>query len=138
MASPIPYDVRRQIISLRKIGATYPSISKEVGYSLNGVKKIWYQYQKIGEACLETQYQNCGRKSDFPQALHDAIDEIRTGEQGASYVYSMLKVRYPDLKRPSIRTIQTWWEKASTNRPKGRPCESEKKHGQSKLTKLGK
>lgn len=138
MASPIPYDLRKQIIKLRKSGLTYPSISKEVGYSLSGVKKIWYQYQKIGDTCLETQYNNCGRKSDFDQSVHDAIAEIRTGEQGASYVYSMLKVRYPKMKRPSIRTIQTWWEKSSTNRPKGRPSESEKKRGQNKHMKLGK
>jgi len=138
MASPIPYDLRKQIIKLRKSGLPYSTISEEVGYSLSGVKKIWYQYQKQGDTCLETQYHNCGRKSDFSQAIHDAIAEIRTGDQGAPYVYSMLKVRYPHLQRPSIRTIQTWWEKSSTNRPKGRPPKSEKKHGRNKLTRLGK
>ena len=138
MASPIPYDLRRQIISLRKSGSTYSCISKELGYSVNGIKKIWYQYQKEGDACLTTRYHTCGRKSDFPQAVHDAIAQIRTGDQGASYVYSMLKIRYPHLKRPSIRTIQTWWKKSLTNRPKGRPEKSEKKSGQTKVMTLGK
>lgn len=138
MAIPIPYDLRKQIIKLRNTGMTYSSISKEVGYSLSGVKKIWYRYQKEGEESLTTQYHNCGRKSDFVQAVHDAIAEIRTGDQGASYVYSKLKQDYPHLQRPCIRTIQTWWEKASTNRPKGRPSNKEKKLGLNESTKHGK
>ena len=127
MASSIPYDIRQQIISLRESGKTFPQISQEVDYSLSGVKKIWYQYQKLGEACLLTQYKNCGKKRVYPQETLDAVTSIRTGAQGANYVYSMLKLKYPHLKRPSVRTIQYWWKAAETNNPKGRPSDTEKK-----------
>jgi len=127
MASFIPYDLRRLIINRRQSGVTYGNIQKEIGYSISGIRKIWYQYQKEGASCLRPKYENCGRKSDYSQSVRDAIKTIRTGDQGASFVYSMLSVRYPDLPRPHIRTIQRWWEQQQTNRPKGRPSESEKK-----------
>lgn len=129
MPKAIPYDFRKQIISLRKEGKTYKDISKEVGYGLSSVKKIWYAYEEEGDACLRTKYKNCGRKREYPQEVLDAITTIRTGDQGANYVYSMLKLKYPDLKRPSVRTIQYWWKAANTNRAKGRPSDNEKKNG---------
>jgi len=138
MASFIPYDLRKLIVTRRKSGITYKKIQEEIGYSISGIKKIWYQYQQQGASSYTPKYMNCGRKSDYSQAVHDAISTIRTGEQGAPFVYSMLKLRYPDLPRPHIRTIQRWWERQEINRPKGRPSESEKKIGLNKLTKLGK
>lgn len=138
MASFIPYDLRKLIVLRRQSGVTYGKIQEEIGYSISGIKKIWYQYQKEGDSCFTTNYKNCGRKSDYPQSVHDAISTIRTGEQGAPFVYSMLKLKYPDLPRPHIRTIQRWWEQQEVNRPKGRPSESEKKSGQKKPMKPGK
>lgn len=138
MASSIPYDLRKQIIFFRQSGKTYRQISEEIGYSLSGVKKIWYQYQKTGTACLTTQYENCGRKRVYPKEVLDAVDAIRTGEQGANYVYSMLKLKYPHLKRPCVRTIQYWWKAAETNRAKGRPSDTAKKNGRNKLIIPGK
>ncbi len=122
----------------RQLGATYKEIQQEIGYSISGIKKIWYQYQEQGDLCLTTKYENCGRKSQYSQCVHDAIAAIRTGDQGASFVYSMLKLKYPDLPRPHMRTIQSWWEQQEVNRPRGRPQESEKKNGLKRLTKLGK
>lgn len=138
MASFIPYDFRKLIVSRRQSGVTYKKIQEEIGYSMSGIKKIWYQYQKEGESCFTPKYKNCGRKSDYPQSVRDAISTIRTGDQGGSFVYSMLKLKYPDLPRPTIRTIQRWWEQEQVNRPKGRPNESEKKSGQNKLMRPGK
>ncbi len=138
MAQFIPYDHRKQIIDKRELGITYQKIHEELGYSISGIKKIWYQYQQEGLSCLCPKYENCGRKSPYSQSVHDAVNTIRNGEQGAAFVYSMLKVKYPDLARPHIRTIQRWWEKQEVNRPKGRPHESEKKTGQAKPTILGK
>jgi len=129
MAQPIPYDYRKLIVSRRKSGVTYQKISEELNYSISGIKKVWYQYQKEGEACFTSNYESCGRKSVHPQAVHDAIASIRTGEQGASFVYSMLHLKNPELERPHIRTIQRWWENQSTNRPKGQPTKAEKKNG---------
>lgn len=130
MAQPIPYDHRKLIVIKRKSGMSYKKIVQELGYSISGVKKIWYQYQKEGDTCFTTKYENCGRKSDYSPVVHEAIATIRTGEQGATFVSSMLRLKYPNLKRPHIRTIQRWWKEQSINRPKGRPCEAEKKLGQ--------
>ena len=138
MGQSIPYDYRKLIVLRRKSGMTYKEIQEEINYSISGIRKIWYQYQKEGEACFTTDYENCGKKSNYPQEVHDAIETIRTGEQGAYFVYSMLKLNYPHLKRPSVRTIQRWWEAQGINRPTGRPAESEKKIGLSQPTKHGK
>lgn len=138
MAQFIPYDHRKQIISKRESGITYQKIHQELGYSISGLKKIWYQYQREGVTSFSTKYENCGRKSPYSQEVQDAIAEIRTGEQGAPFVYSMLKVKHPKLDRPHIRTIQRWWEKQEINRPKGRPSKSEKKIGQHRLMIPGK
>jgi len=129
MVAPIPYDYRKLIVSKRLQGIPYHKIQEEIGYSISGIKKIWYQYQQEGESSYSTKYENCGRKSAYPQAVHDAIDSIRTGEQGASFVYSMLQLKFPHLPCPSIRTIQQWWANQQTNRPKGRPRDLEKKVG---------
>ena len=138
MASFIPYDLRKLIVSRRQSGVTYESIQVEIGYSISGIRKIWYQYQKEGDSCFKTKYENCGSKSSYCQSVRDAVTIIRTGEQGAPFVYSMLKVKYPNLPRPHLRTIQRWWEKQQVNRPKGRPSESEKKSGLKTPMKLGK
>ena len=138
MARFIPYDLRKLIVLRRQSKISYQKIHEELGYSISGIKKIWYQYQKEGEPALRPNYDNCGRKSSYSQTVHDAIAAIRTGEQGAPYVYSMLKLKYPGLKRPHTRTIQRWWEARSVNRPKGRPSEAEKNRGQPTPTKPGK
>lgn len=138
MASPIPFDLRKLIVTRRQSGISYKKIQKEIGYSLSGIRNIWYQYQREGVTSLTTNYETCGKKSEYSQAVRDAIAEIRTGDQGASFVYSMLKVKYPDLPRPHIRTIQRWWEAQEENRPNGRPKESEKKIGPKKPMRPGK
>lgn len=138
MGRPIPYDDRRLIISRRQNGRSYKSIQSELGYSINGIKKIWYNYQKHGEASLLTSYKNCGRSSLYSLSVHLAISILKTGEQGAPFIYSMLKIKYPNLTRPSIRTIQRWWQEQGISRPKGRPSEQEKKIGLTKLMIHGK
>ena len=98
-----------------------------MGYSESGIRKIWYGYQKEGKKIYENKYGNCGPKSDYRITVRAAIKEIRDNEQGAYYVHSKLKQKYPKLAIPSARTIQRWWVKEGTNRTKGRPREYEKK-----------
>ena len=73
MASSIPYDYRKLIVSKRQSGLTYTKISADLGYSISGIKKIWYAYQKQGEASFSTNYKNCGRTSPFDKTVHQAI-----------------------------------------------------------------
>ncbi len=129
MASPIPYDYRKLIVSLRQSGLTYKKIQEKIGYSIGGIKKIWYQYQQEGPAIFSTKYQNCGQSSPYTEDLRTKVNAIRTREQGASFVYSMLGMKYPELQRPHIRTIQRWWEAQGSNRSNGRRSNSEKKTG---------
>ena len=138
MAGSIPYDDRRLIILRRQNGETYSSIQADLGYSINGIRKIWYNYQQRGEASLLTSYKNCGRCSPYELSVHAAITTLKTGKQGAPYIYSMLKVKYPHLPRPSIRTIQRWLNQMGMNRHKGRPSKREKKIGQQKFITPGK
>jgi hypothetical protein len=138
MARPIPYDYRKKIIRDRKLGKSSLDIAQELGYSLSGVKKIWSDYQKRGELSLKTSYHNCGISSIYDSSTRQIIDGIKTGQQGAPFVYSMLHFKHPEVESPSIRTMQRWWSKEKIGRPQGRPLKSEKKVGLNFPTILGK
>lgn len=129
MPSPLAYDIRRQIIARRQAGERYAVIACAYGCSVSGVKKIWYAWQKDGEAALAPNYSKCGRPKDVSDDIWAAVDDIRDNMQGASYVYSRLLMRFPQDDCPSIRTIQRRWKAQSTNRKKGRPHDAEKKAG---------
>lgn len=138
MGKALSYAVREKILKRRKQGESYETISIELNCSESGVKKIWYAYKKAGLSALKNNYSQCGRKSPFSQAVHDAINEIRDNNQGATYVYSKLLKDYPHLDIPSARTISDWWKQQGTNRQRGRPVSSEKKTGQKRHIILGK
>lgn len=121
MARPIPYDYRKQIVLLRQSGKTYSSIANELGYSLKSIKRIWYAYQKCGEAGLCTRYQNSGRKSSYSSSIHEQIISVKDGDQGAPYVRSRLLSQNVSQRIPHERTIQRWWKAKGTERPKGTP-----------------
>jgi len=127
MGSSIPYNYRKLIVAKRKSGKSYTEISQELGYSISGIKKIWYAYQKLGEASYSTNYKNCGRKSPFDKSVKDSITKIRTGQQGAPFVFSKLHKDYPHKRIPSIRTLQSWWQTKKVSCPKGRPSNEKKK-----------
>lgn len=132
MGKPISYDYRCLIVKKKKAGQTFSSISEELGYSESGVKKIWYAYQKEGEAGLKLKYHNCGRRIIYGDSVRKKVNKLRTGDQGASYVHSQYQLKYPEEQAPSISIIQRMWQKEKTNRPKGRPTNREKKVGQHK------
>ncbi len=118
MARPIPYDYRVKIIRDRQAGKTFKQIAQQLGYSLSGVKKIWRQFQTHGEAGLDFNYHNCGRRSPYDEKLRELIDSIKDGDQGAPFVRSVLAYQNPDLPIPHERTIQRWWKSKGANRPK--------------------
>jgi len=138
MGKALSYAVREKIVERRKKGQSFNQISTALGCSESGAKKIWYAYKKQGSTALENNYSRCGRSSPFAQAVHDAVNEIRDNNQGATYVYSKLVKDYPDLVLPKARTLSRWWKKQGINRQRGRPVSSEKKGGQVKLTTPGK
>ena len=121
MARPIPYDYRKLIVKLRQSGKTYSSIASELGYSLKSIKRIWYAYQERGEEALSTNYQNSGRKSPYPPSLHEQINTVKDGDQGAPYVRSRLLSQNIVQPIPHERTIQRWWRDKGIERPKGNP-----------------
>jgi predicted transcriptional regulator len=136
MGKAISYDQRKKIVIDYQSGKTYSEISEELGYSVNGVRNIWYAYQKQGELSFCTSYKNCGTISKYDSPVREAVKKIKTGEQGATFVYSMLKLKNPELNSPSVRTLQRWWKKGNTSRPKGRPKKYEKKIGLMRPTTL--
>lgn len=129
MGKPISYDYRCLIIKKKNQVQTFSSISQELGYSLSGVKKIWYAYQKEGESGLKLKYSNCGRPTIYDETVEKKVNKLRTGDQGASYIHSQYELKYSKEQAPSISTIQRMWQKEKTNRSKGRPTNREKKVG---------
>ena len=138
MGKALSYAVREKIIFRREKGQSFREISDSLGCSESGTKKIWYAYKKQGLTALSNNYSQCGGSSKFTQAVHEAVNEIRDNNQGASYVYSKLAKDYSHLTIPKARTLGRWWKKQGTNRQRGRPVSSEKKDGQEKLITLGK
>ena len=138
MGKAISYSHRVKIVERCQKGHSYETIAQDFGYSVSGIRKIWTNYQKQGNAALETRYSNCGSRSQYGAAIRAAIAEIRDADQGADYVYAKLLVRFPNQKVPSARTLQRWWKRSKTNRPVGAPKQSEKKAGHKKSTILGK
>lgn len=138
MGKALSYAVREKIIFRREKGQSFTEISTALGCSESGVKKIWYAYKKQGPTALSNNYSHCGRSSKFAQPVHDAVNEIRDNNQGATYVYSKLVKDYSHLSIPKARTLSRWWKKQGTNRQRGRPVSSEKKGGQKKPIILGK
>ena len=127
MGKAICYDVRTKIIKRRQSGESYKSIAEDFGVSQSGVKKIWYRYQKVGEAAYLPDYSNCGRPVIYKAATYEEVDSIRDNAQGAAYVHSKLVQKHPQKQVPSIRTLQRAWVKQGTQRPKGKPSDREKK-----------
>lgn len=121
MAKPIPYDYRRQLVTLRKSGKKFKEIVKIIPYSEASLKRLWSRYKKEGEKGLLTRYQNCGIKSPYEETVKERIDSVKDGDQGAPYVRSQLLELYPEMKVPSERTIQYWWKSAGASRPKEPP-----------------
>lgn len=138
MGRAISYDERVKIVERVKAGESYETIALDINRSIVGVKKIWYAYKKEGTSAFKTKYLNCGRSSEYAQAIRDDLNQLRDNQQGADYVHSKFLAQYPDRKAPHPRTLNRWWQEAGTARPKGRPSTPEKKSGVSLLMKLGK
>lgn len=127
MGKAIPYDYRVKIVERMQKGETASELSREMGYSLSGIKKIWRLYQKEGDQAFYNKYSNCGQSKTYDASIQGYAKEIRDNMQGGYYVHSKLVQKYPDQKLPSARTLQRWWVKEGTNRKKGRPTDYEKK-----------
>ena len=138
MGKAIPYDFRVTIVKRIKQGERFAELAEETGYSLSGIKKIWYAYKREGESAFHTKYCNCGKSSLYDSPVRDAVLEIRDNKQGGTYVRSKLKQQHPHLLIPHERTLQRWWASDGSNRTKGRPTDSEKKVGAKNHTKHGK
>jgi len=138
MGKAIPFAYRQKIVERRKSGESYESISAALGYSESGVKKIWYKYQKEGEAAFSTNYSNCGSHSPYAQSIHETVNILRDNQQGSSYIYSKFVLKHPNLVAPSARTLRRWWVKEQTNRKRGTPSSNEKKGGVNIVITLGK
>lgn len=138
MGKAIAYEIRVKIIALKQKGYSSKSIASRFSLSESGVNKIIRRHQKEGEAAFLTRYSNCGRTSTYTEAVRTEIEKIRDNGQGAYYVRSKMIMEETISCIPSTRTIQRWWAKEQTNRPKGRPKETEKKHGVKSRTIPGK
>lgn len=138
MGKALSYAVREKIIHRREKGQSFGQISLDLGFSVSGVKKIWYAYKKQGTSALSNNYSNCGGTSTFPQSVKAAVNLVRDNNQGGNYVRSKLLKDYSELRIPSSRTLTRWWKKEGTNRQRGRPRKTEKKAGLQLLTTPGK
>lgn len=120
MAQSIPYDFRVKIIRDLQAGKSCGQIARECGCTQKAVRTFWRAHQSKGEEALKTGYHRCGRHSPVTSEVKDLISSLRTGEQGAPFIVSVLMEKYPDKPIPHERTVQRWWKSKGANRPKGR------------------
>ena len=43
---------RQQIVVLKKAGESHQSVSTKIGWSVETVRKVWYEFQRTGETSL--------------------------------------------------------------------------------------
>ena len=118
MSRPIPHSIRLKVVKLRQQGFSYASIGQEVGYSTNGVRKIYHRFKSMGYEGLSTDYHQSGRNSPYEE-VKALVASVKDGDQGAPYIRSLLLSLHPDKSIPHERTIQRWWA-AKREKKKGR------------------
>lgn len=118
MAKPISHSTRIAIIKLRQQGFSYASIAQQVGYSRDGVRKIYQRFESKGYEGLGTNYHQSGRKSPYEE-VKLLVESVKDGAQGAPYIRSVLLSLHPDKEIPHERTIQRWWA-SGKEKKKGR------------------
>ena len=126
MGKMIPVEVRRRIIQARRDGQAYAQIAEAFHCSERAAKQLYARFQREGDAVFETRYHNCGRQSPYDEAIRKRLRAVKTGRQGAPYVWSKVRHEAPTLQLPHIRTLQRWWRAAGEQQPRGRRHHAER------------
>lgn len=110
MPAPLPVETRRQIVERREGGETLRTISETMNLSYDTVKKIcqhWRKHQKLTPN-YEQARQTGTRK--YQTVYGVAIDLKRSHPRwGGTLIRIQLQEQFPDLKLPSVRTLQRWF-----------------------------
>ena len=128
MPSPIPDAYRKEIIERKQKGQSIQAIAEELGYSYDGVRKIWRRYRDLGEEGLRTSYTRGPGEIRKQKEIYEQV--IRWKQEhakwGAGLVRSLLLQEWPEEEVPSERTIQRWWEREGLNRRPRRGVKQER------------
>ena len=120
--------IRRQIVSQRQSGKSFASISRELGVSYSGVRKIWARFEAYGLEGLGPSYENCGPPPlKLPDLLYRAACYLRRlhPSWGSPLIHQILTDRYKSKHEvPSARTVHRWLKKAGLIQKRQRPVSS--------------
>jgi len=119
LATDMP--TRRRIVSEAKAGKSLKRISEELKVNYTSTRQIYQRYIKSGLSGLVPHYYNCG-----PQTIKGDYVIYRSSlwlkrlhpDWGAPLIHLILKMRHPDRKISSIRTMQRWFLAAGYNKPR--------------------
>lgn len=123
MGSAIVKSKREQIILLFTKGLPKTEISETVNIPYSSVLKIIEKYKNNYATGLNTQYDNCGRKSTEQMQFYKRISlwlKRRHIEWGAPIIRVVMTNRYGVEGLPCIREMQKWFRAASLNKPRQR------------------
>lgn len=118
MANAIPVPIRREIIERHQHGETIAEIADALSLSFWGVRQMWRQYRKFGDAGLALQYENSVR--DGPRCarvIYRSALWLKRHQRswGAGLIRVILQQRHPDISIPHPRTFQRWFRAHQLN-----------------------
>lgn len=118
MSSAIPVPIRHEIIERHQGGETLAAIAEGLSLSFWGVRQIWRQYRKLGEAGLALHRERsvrCGPRC--AQVIYRSALWLKRHHRswGAGLIRVILQQRYPDVPLPHARTFQRWFRAHQLN-----------------------
>lgn len=123
MRKSFDYTQKLSCMRLHEQGESLSSISKRMNIPYSTLKSWWRKYKNEGAKGLEVNYDNCGiwkqTRSSYEPIIIRSIRWLKYIHRawGAAYILNTVSDRYPNLKMPSERTIQTWFVKWDLNKP---------------------
>ena len=122
MAKAIPHAERLLIVRQHEAGKSLKQLSKELGYSYDGVRKIYRQYRLDGLSGIELKYRNCRRPKVYQGKIWEEVRSMieANPKWGAPYIRSQLLAQGHYERVPHERTIQRWFKAQGLAKGRGR------------------
>lgn len=122
MGKAIPHAERLLIVRQHQAGKSLRQLSEELGYSYDGVRKIYRMYRRDGLQGIELKYGHCRRpqvyQGDIWERVRSMIDA--NPKWGAPYIRSQLLAGGEFDRVPHERTIQRWLKAQGLSKGRGR------------------
>lgn len=132
MAKAIPHAERLLIVRQHEAGKSLRQLSEELGYSYDGVRKIYRQYRRDGLAGIALKYHHCRRPTVYRGKIWEQVRSMieANPKWGAPYIRSQLLAQGQVERVPHERTIQRWLKAQGLAKGRGRKARVDRSYTQ--------